>query len=282
MSAATVVPSYLNSAHAHLPLPRRKTVERVFELQVGRARLRIEAGNLFVDDEYVDQPLPHGRFARLCLIFINTTALQKKTQEIFLGESITSFVAGVIGRDPVGSDIRSFRAQFDALAAATLKIGFQLDDGTDTEVRMYLAERITQSRGRGRGQKIKIELSDQYFRHLQKHAVPLDMRAISMLSGSALAIDMYCWLGARLYGIQQSGGQFIGWAGLHEQFGSGYAEIRNFRRDFIKTLPAVQAVYPSAKIKIESDKRSRGHPAPRGLRLFKSAPPIAPKKEADQ
>ena len=58
--------------------------------------------------------------------------------------------------------------------------------------------------------------------------------------------------------------QFIHWPGLQEQFGQGYAELRNFRPFFLRMLKQVKAAYPEAKI--DADKK--------GLYLWQSPPPV--------
>ena len=60
--------------------------------------------------------------------------------------------------------------------------------------------------------------------------------------------------------------QFIAWASLHEQFGQGFARIRDFRRRFLQTLQHV-AAYPAACISADN----------RGLTLSHSPPPVAPR-----
>ena len=46
-----------------------------------------------------------------------------------------------------------------------------------------------------------VRLSSDYFDSLQRHAVPLDERAIAALSHSAMGLDMYAWLAQRLHRV---------------------------------------------------------------------------------
>jgi hypothetical protein len=57
-------------------------------------------------------------------------------------------------------------------------------------------------------------LSHDYFSSLQRHAVPLDERAIAALSHSAMALDAYAWLAQRLHRIDPGKPAFIAWAAL--------------------------------------------------------------------
>ncbi len=43
-----------------------------------------------------------------------------------------------------------------------------------------------------------LTLSERFYNDLTSHAVPVDMRAVIALKGSALAVDIYSWLTYRL------------------------------------------------------------------------------------
>jgi len=52
-----------------------------------------------------------------------------------------------------------------------------------------------------------LHLNQKYFDSLQKHAVPLDERALAALAHSAMALDIYAWLAQRLH--RSSRGQLL-------------------------------------------------------------------------
>jgi hypothetical protein len=93
-----------------------------------------------------------------------------------------------------------------------------------------------------------VRLSHEYFESLGRHAVPLDHRAVPALSGSAMALDAYVWLAQRLH-LPSRKPHFVSWAGLHEQFGQGFAHLRDFRRRFLHTLRQVKTTYPDAMLR---------------------------------
>jgi hypothetical protein len=99
---------------------------------------------------------------------------------------------------------------------------------------------------------------------LTSFAVPLDERATAALAHSVVALDIYCWLAQRLHGIPADKSLFIPWPALHEQFGQGYAHIRQFWAFSLKLLKQVGAAYPEARIDAD------GH----GMRLGTSPPPV--------
>ena len=110
-----------------------------------------------------------------------------------------------------------------------------------------------------------VRLSAEYYASLSRHAVPLDRRAVGALAGSSLALDVYVWLAQRLHRVPAGKPQFLGWATLHDQFGQGYARVRDFRARFLATLRQVTAVYPTARLTADE----------RGVTLEQSPPPVA-------
>jgi hypothetical protein len=115
-----------------------------------------------------------------------------------------------------------------------------------------------------------VRLSEDYFQSLGRHAVPLDHRAIAALSGSSMALDVYVWLAQRLHRIAGSKGQFVPWVALHEQFGQGFARVRDFRRRFLHTLQQVQSAYPDARFDADD----------KGVTLHHSRPPVTKTQQA--
>ena len=112
-----------------------------------------------------------------------------------------------------------------------------------------------------------VRLSEEYFQSLGKHAVPLDHRAVAALSSSSMALDAYVWLAQRLHRVPPGKPQFMGWAAHDEQFGQGFARVRDFRRQFLQTLAHVKSAYPSARISTDEA----------GLTLEHSPPPVPPR-----
>jgi hypothetical protein len=111
-----------------------------------------------------------------------------------------------------------------------------------------------------------LELSEDFYKTLTEHAVPLDYRALAALKHSSLALDIYTWLAHRLCRITAPGGTKLSWENLRSQFGEEYSDSRNFKREFLKALQQVTAVYLDARVGDEAG----------GLRLHASRPPLSP------
>jgi len=180
---------------------------------------------------------------------------------------MTAF-ARALGISINGPHLRHLKDQLSRLAAATVRMGM-VEDGRAVQVNTQIVSAFdlwypTESRQRMLWTST-VRLSAEYFASLERHAVPLDRRAVGALAGSALALDVYTWLAQRLHRVPPATPQFIPWANVYDQFGQGYARVRDFRKRFLETLHRVHAVYPQAKLSADD----------RGLTLEHSPPPVA-------
>ena len=110
----------------------------------------------------------------------------------------------------------------------------------------------------------EIEVSEEFYAHLQEHRVVLREDAISRLKGSSWALDVYVWLAYRLRSVQKPTPP-IPWPLLREQFGNGYrSNLSMFKTIMREALKDVLAVYPEANVEWDN----------RGIILRPSAPPV--------
>jgi Plasmid encoded RepA protein len=263
---------FQHSVLCQTSLPHRPTAARTWAREQGNVSLRIEAGGVKHGAHWVDLPLPHGEKPRLVLVYLNTEALRARSPLVDVEDSMTAFVRAV-GIEPNGAHIRDFKDQMTRLAAATVRFAVG-DEQRTVQGQMQIVEAFDLWWPKDDRQRVMwpslLCLSDQYFRSLQAHAVPLDPRAIAVLKGSSLCLDVYCWLAQRLHRIHPARSQTISWPALKEQFGADYGRMVDFRAKFVPALRAVWAVYPSAKMEVASD----------GLTLLHSPPPV-PKRRVN-
>jgi hypothetical protein len=232
--------------------------------------LLVEAGQAVhpATGDFVPLPLPYGPKARLILMHLNGEAMRTGTPVIQVDNSLTAFVARIQGRSPTGPEVRAVKDQLAALSAATVRMGIASDDRSlqlDTKIVGAFDLWFPRQENQRVLWPSTVRLSLDYFDSLTRHAVPLDERAIAALAHSAMALDVYCWLAQRLHRIPEGKPQFVPWAGLFEQFGQNYKEVRFFRRDFLTTLKQVTATYPDARIEVDG----------KGMFLSNSPPPIS-------
>ena len=261
---------YQHTVLCQTALPYRNPGDdvRFWEKEQGSVFLRVEAGAAHDPQtkRFIELGLPFGPKVRLVLHYLNTEALKTGSPAIEVRDSMTAFIKHLQQRPPTGPEIRKFKDQLSRLAAATIRLAIDLDDRT-LQVNSQIVKAFDLWLSKDDRQRILwpsvIQLSDDYFNSLIRHAVPLDERAVAALSHSAMALDVYAWLAQRLHRVSPAG-QFIPWAALYEQFGQGYTRIRDFRSTFLKVLYMVKLAYPAARF--TADKT--------GLMLGNSPPPV--------
>lgn len=263
--------AFMHSIMCQVGLPRSKVTETSFERHSGGAALLVEAGKLWDGHQFVQQPIPYGAMPRLILAWMNTYAVRFNTSEIPVGDSASEFLR-MLGKNPNGGkrgSFTTFRKQVQALSACRMTLGFNANgrahtyDGKPIKHFDAWIQSNEHQRPLWPG---SVTFSEDYFQTLKAHAVPLDLRALMELQGSALAMDVYAWLSERLHRI--SGRPIIlHWANLREQFGQEYKgkdPDKDFKDAFLIQLKKVLVVYPQAKVKQVTG----------GIMLMPSPPPI--------
>jgi hypothetical protein len=245
---------------------------RIWERQQGAISLAVEAGRVRDPrtQKFVEVGLPYGSRPRLILAHLNREALLRGSPRIEVESSLTAFVKRVVPENssPRGIEIRRFKDQLTRFAAALVRMAVDLPDIRAYQVNAHIIDAFDLWLGKDERQRVLwpavVELSPRYFDSLSKHAVPLDERAIAALANSPLALDTYAWLAQRLCRIRPKREQFVSWAALKDQFGSGFSRLRDFRRAFLEVLAAVHAQYRGAKFEVDDH----------GMTLRHSLPPI--------
>jgi hypothetical protein len=271
--------AYQHSVLCQTSLPYRSTPQRRWEAQNGNVMLLVQAGEAFDPNkrQWVELPLPFGPKARLILMYLNSQAIRTQSPVIDVEDSMTAFLRELQGgRDPNGDEIQKFKQQLAALARAKISMansaGIDIGDATSApHGDLPIVKFIELWFPKNPNQRVlwpgTLELTKDYFDDLSKHAVPLDQRAIASLSHSAMALDIYAWLTQRLWRISPNRPYKVTWVNLHQQFGHGYKQIRQFRSAFLKTLKDVHTQYPDAQMEADGG----------GLWLKNSPPPIRKK-----
>ena len=245
---------------------------REWDRKQGAVHLRIEAGSALnpETDEYVQLGLPFGPKPRLVLSHLNAEALKQGTPMIEVEDSLTAFVQRIQGFSPNGYQIRAFKNHLSCLSVSTIRLAMTTDERA-LQVNSQIVDAFDLWFTKNGQQRLlwpsTIHLNDKYFASLQKHAVPLDERALGALSHSAMALDIYAWLAQRLHRISAGKPQFITWAAIKDQFGQSYGRMDKFKAVFRVAMKQVLVQYQAANIEADG----------RGLTLRNSAPPVAKK-----
>ena len=223
---------------------------------------------------------PYGSIPRLLLFWITTEAVQTQKRRLALGNSLSGFMRDIgldpnTGRGKRGDAIR-LRDQMNRLFSARISFQQTLTDGDEegeATIRMEIAPRSElwwnpKKPGQDTLWGSWVELGEEFFKEITASPVPVDLRALRALKRSPLALDLYAWSTYRAFAATSKDKPlFVPWVSLLGQFGTDYANKKDFKKKSIAALRKVQAVYPALKLTYE----------PGGLTIHPSSPSIAPK-----
>ena len=263
--------TYQHTVFCQTALPYRNPGAglRVWERLNGYAHLKVIAGEAMCPERgcLVELGLPFGPRPRVILAYLNSMALKTGSPRIEVGDSLTAFMKQLFGYDPNGREVRAFKDQLGCLSAATVRLGMVRGDEAIT-ITTQVVSSFNLWFPKDDRQRVlwpsTVRLSGEYFESLQRHAVPLDERAIGALAHTAMGLDIYAWLAQRLHRVHQFRPVFISWAALQAQFGWHYGRMRDFRRVFREILGMVLTQYRGARVELDD----------RGMTLRYSPPPV--------
>jgi hypothetical protein len=242
---------------------------REWEREQGSVALKVQAGEARNPETggWVKLGLPWGSKPRLILTHLNSEALRHGSPEIEVEDSLTAFVHRIRGFGPGGREIRMFKDQLGRLSASLVRLAVT-HQGRSFQINTQIVTAFDLWFPKDRRQRVlwpsTVHLSFDYFQSLQRHAVPLDERAVASLSHTAMGLDMYAWLAQRLHRVKPGKPAFIPWAAIKQQFGPDYRRMIDFKRKFRKTLNLVFTQYRAARVELDG----------RGMTLRNSPPPI--------
>jgi hypothetical protein len=205
--------------------------------------------------------LPYGTYPRLLLAWISTEAVKTKKQELVLGKSLSGFMSS-LGLIPTGGrwgTISRLKDQMDRLLSANFACRY---DGVIANragvqtLKLDVAKSFEfwwepKNPNQGSLWDSTLTLSTSFYDEVISNPIPVDLRALKALKGSAMALDIYTWATWRVFTARGKKVR-IPWPLLQAQFGSAYADTRSgqqaFRRNFMKQLMRVKTVYPDLNI----------------------------------
>lgn len=235
-----------------LPYRNPGTEIRIWKQKQGNVSLAIQASETYnpQKDDFEFIGLPYGPKARLILAHINSEAIRKQSRIVDVESSMSAFIKA-IGLNLDGRTINEVKSQLRRLTASTLSLGYT-DNDKGVQVDLKIVKAFDLWFPKDERQRIlwptTVQLTEDYFSSLISHAIPLDERALSSLSHSAMALDIYAWLAQRLHRINPKEPQFITWKALKEQFGRGYNQMYKFKQIFRSTLMLARSQYPQALV----------------------------------
>jgi len=196
--------------------------------------------------------LPYGSVPRLLLAWLCTEAVKTRSRELLLGDNLSGFMRH-LDLVPTGGrwgTIGRLKEQTKRLFSTTISCVYEDKDRTAL-LGYRMADKASlwwaaKSPGQASLWESTVTLSEQFYKEVTDHPVPLDMRALKTLRRSPLALDLYAWLTYRMSYLKHD--TEIPWAALAAQFGSNYGRLRAFKEALLAELRKVQEVYPEARV----------------------------------
>ena len=228
--------------------------------------------------------LPYGPIPRLLIAWITRECLRFKSRKIDLNSSLSQFLmelglSSYTGRGPRG-DATRLRDQMERFFRCRIGFDYVLRDGQRQgqllmqmnvvdELQTWWTDRDSE-RSLLSGADNYIFLSERFFRAIQSHAVPLDMRVLKSIKTSSLAMDLYMILSREAFRAMTSGeDRFIKWQWLWQQTGNHFTHIKDFRRSCIPMILRILELQPSLNIVLQRGCKGK----PSGLMISRFSEP---------
>lgn len=225
-------------------LPVRESKDNEFIRRNGNRTLTMLASR--------DIGLPYGAMPRLALCAITTLSKQNQSNIITLGSSTTQFL-NLMGKACTGGKNGSLtyaREQLKRLLSCTIQITENAEQRWDmTSLRVSQSATILWQPCSPYRWQSQLILSDEFFQHTQRYAIPVDLRVLHACGHYPLAIDVYCWLTYRYFSLKRP--IAISWADLMIQFGNSYQRGAHFKSNFREAMERVFLFYPQARFNID-------------------------------
>lgn len=239
---------YMARTLVQATMPHKKSNSNEFTRKNGALTLSILAPSKI--------GLPYGVIPRLLMAWVTTDAVRTKCRTLILGDSLSEFMQE-LGLTPTGGrwgTITRLKDQIRRLFTSSIsctyadnshenEVGFRVADCHDLwwEPKSPTQYSLFES---------SVTLSETFYQEVISKPVPIDVRVLKALSRSPLAIDIYCWLTYRMSYLSKR--IQIPWEALQVQFGSGYADNaqgkRDFKRAFLRELKKTHLLYKNINL----------------------------------
>jgi hypothetical protein len=240
-----------------LPYDRQPIEQRDYFRQQGNMSIEVMAGHHRSENgEKILHPLPFGPKARLILMHLCSEAIRQKSPTIEIADTFTAFVRdmGFADNGGRGGALTAFREQLNALANCSIRITSHAADRVKSK-QFFPIEEMDVWLSRDPSQPSlwpsTVTFSPTMFESLQKHALPVNARAVKAFAGSARKLDLYFWLGWRMNNIETP--LHISWKAIAEQFGQGFKRERDFRAAFKEEIDHLKEVFAKLPIKLTTE-----------------------------
>ena len=243
---------YMARALVQATIPHRATTESAFTRKNGNYTFTMLANP--------KAGLPYGSVPRLLLAWLATEAVTTQSRELELGNSLSDFMRQ-LDMVPTGGrwgSITRLKSQTSRLFSSFIQCTYTAKDDTgkvqEAIQNMVIADSANlwwepKSANQASLFASTVTLSENFYTEIVCNPVPVDIRALKALKKSPMALDIYCWLTYRMSYLSKPTN--IPWEGLQAQFGAGYPDTaqgkRDFKKNFLLHMKKVLTVYPDAR-----------------------------------
>lgn len=237
-----------------MPYDRLPLDVREYSREQGNMAIDVTAGSLRgPNGAKVLQPLPFGPKARLILMHLCSEAIRQQSPTIEIADTFTAFVREMGFSDSGGKKgpLTAFREQLNALASCSIKISSWSGNKVRSRQFFPIEEMdvwLSANHDQPSLWPSTVTFSHTMFESLQKHALPVNARAVRAFQGSARKLDLYFWLGWRIHNINEP--LHISWEAITEQFGSGFTRQRDFKAKFKEEVSHLKEVLPKLPLNL--------------------------------
>lgn len=203
--------------------------------------------------------IPYGIYPRLLLYWVVTEAVKTKNPVLTLGSSLSQFMEklGIIPTGGRCGTIAMLKKQVHRLFSSSISCDYSKNNEISTGIVFSIAKSYTIFWDSKNYDKYNlfdstVTLNTDFFKEITDRPVPVDIRALSALKSSCVALDLYCWLTYRMCYLKKP--TLISWEILQDQFGSNYQNTSKgkyqFKRKLVPQLLKVMVIYEKVKVEI--------------------------------
>lgn len=206
--------------------------------------------------------LPWGQ-DRLVTIFLATMAVRQQSPRITFDSA--AGMLDTFGMQQGGSQYRRLIGSFQRIFGATIFFGSDTQRERAAvvhrarfnfmaEARIWYSQNPDQTLLPGDCQNVVV-LTDEFYREISSHPIPMDLEAAKALSSSPAALDLFMWLSYRCFTAKgRERVPLFGEFGLVGQLGSAdYSRPRKFREKLEGWLRLVRAMWPECPVFVDAD-----------------------------
>jgi len=234
-----------------ISLPSEDSKEAIeLEVRNGEATILVKAGKKTNDKNHiVSTYFPSSSFPRQVMLFINEYVLEHKRQKIYLGNNRKDFLEGLGYKNPQGDIYARYHENMERLLYCSLSTG-----NNDSVIKLSSHVDVWK-KGERTSRKCYIHLSDDMYKKILEHPLPVDMNIVQKIQGCSLRLDVYALMLDMMQPITQDGQEIIHWEDIADLLGANREKKSEFYTGDFRTAFEKVSKYFTDSQQIEYSKK---------------------------